>query len=333
MASFYSSKRPSMQRQFIADIQPRDNIDEIFRVADKQVRANRQGNDYILIQLMDRSGQISGLRWNAGQAIYETFQKGDFLRVLGVAQLHNGTLQIIIQDFAPVPASQIDVADFEKTNPNELAQLLTELSRILGSIGNSHLLRLIESYLSDETLMAKLRRAPAGIKTHHAYEGGLLKHIVDLLKIAESVAPHYPQVDRDLLLIGVFLHDIGKLDELSYEGELSYTDSGQLIGHLVQGVVELDRRLQRFEQAGAPLPEQLIWRLQHMIVSHHGYLEHGSPKVPMTIEAIVLAYIDDMDAKINQATELIQSDRNSDSAWTGFHPSLGRKLFKPSAQL
>lgn len=320
-----------MQRQFIGDLQARDSVDEIYRVADKQIRANRQGNDYILLQLIDRTGQISGLRWNAGSSIYESFQKGDFLRVLGTTQLHNGNLQIIVQDFEPVPSEKVCLADFEKTNPDELKSLLSELRQRLESVQETPLQLLVAEYLNDEKLIARLSRAPAGIKTHHAYEGGLLRHIVDLLRIADSIAPHYPQLDRDLLVVGVFLHDIGKLDELSFEGEMAYTDAGQLIGHLVQGVVQLDRKIAEIEKnSGQPFPAALALRIHHMIVSHHGYLEHGSPKVPMTLEAIVLAYIDDLDAKINQATELINNDRNTDSDWTGFHPNLGRKLYKPS---
>lgn len=320
-----------MQRQFIADLQARDTVDEIYRVADKQVRSNRQGNDYLLLQLMDRTGQISGLRWNAGQSLYETFQKGDFLRVLGSTQLHNGMLQIIVQDFETVPATKVNHEDFAKTNPEEVQQQLDELKQKLGGITNPDLKRVVQSYLTDDRLMDQLRRAPAGIKTHHAYEGGLLRHVVDLLRIAEAVAPRYPQLDPEMLLVGVFLHDLGKLEELSFDGDLSYSDPGQLLGHLVQGAVELERRAAQIaRESGQPISNQTLWRLQHMIVSHHGQLDHGSPKVPMTIEAIVLAHIDDMDAKVNSATELIEADRNTDSDWTAFHPIMGRKLFKPS---
>ncbi len=322
-----------MHRQFIADLQARDSVDEIYRVAEKQVRSNRQGNDYLLLQLMDRSGQISGLRWNAGQALYETFQKGDYLRVLGTTQLHNGLMQIIIQDFETVPAAKINPEDFAKTSPQEAEALVNELKNLLGTITNPHLKRVLQAYLSDEVLMDKLRRAPAGIKTHHAYEGGLLRHVLDLLRIANSVAPHYAQLDREMLLVGVFLHDLGKLDELSFDGDLSYSDPGQLLGHLVQGVVDLERRAaQLAKETGQPIPNEVLWRLQHMIASHHGQLDYGSPKVPMTIEAIVLAYLDDLDAKVNQATDLIETDRNTDSDWTAFHPLMGRKLYKPSAR-
>ena len=319
-----------MPRQFIAELQARDQVDEIYRVVDKQVRANRQGADYLLLQLMDRTGQISGLRWNAGQALYESFSKGDFLRVVGGTQLHNGLLQLIVQDFHVVPAGKVNLEDFATSNPGQIDEWLSELRERLTSLTHPDLQRLMADYFADERLIGKLRRAPAGVKTHHAYEGGLLRHVLDLVRIADAVAPNYPQLDRDLLLAGVFLHDLGKLDELSFDGELTYSDAGQLLGHLVQGVVELEVRANRIAATSQPIPPQLILRLQHMIASHHGFLDHGSPKVPMTIEAIVLHYLDDMDAKVNAATELIESDRNSDSVWTAFHPNLGRKLYKPS---
>jgi 3'-5' exoribonuclease len=320
-----------MQRQFVVDLQARDNVDEIYRVADKQLRANRQGNDYILLQLMDRTGQISGLKWNAGQSIYETFQKGDFLRVMGTTQLHNSSLQIIVHDFAVVPSNQVDHSHFERTSQVESSQLLDSIKEMLLQIKNPHLFRLAQSYCDDQAFINRLSRAPAGIKTHHAYDGGLLIHILDVMRLAEVVSNLYPQVDRELLLMGAFLHDLGKIEELSFDGELSYSDSGQLIGHLVQGAIELERRIEGISSAtGVDFPEQLKWRLQHLIISHHGQLEHGSPKVPMTLEAMILASIDDLDAKVNQFTELIAADRNSDSDWTGFQPNLGRKLYKNS---
>ncbi|MBX3423367.1 MAG: HD domain-containing protein [Pirellulaceae bacterium] len=320
-----------MQRQFISNLQARDSVDEVYRVADKQIRSNRQGNDYILLQLLDRTGQISGLRWNAGQSIYETFHKGDYLRVLGMAQLHNGILQIIVQDFERVPPEKVNRVDFEKSQPGQSQQLLQALREILEQTTNPHLLHLVQAYFADQSMMTLLMRAPAGIKTHHAYEGGLLRHMLDLIHVAQSVAPHYPQLDAELLRVGVFLHDLGKVEELRFDGELTYTDPGQLLGHLVQGCLELERKIaQVAHETGQPFPAELAWRLQHMVISHHGQLEHGSPKVPMTLEAIVLAYLDDLDAKINQATELIESDRNTDSNWTTYHPNLGRKLFKPS---
>ena len=162
-----------MPRQFIADLQARDSIDEVYRVADKQIRSNRQGNDYILVQLTDRTGQVSGLRWNAGQAIYETFQKGDFLRIVGATQLHNGVLQIIIQDFAAVSREAVQLSDFERTSSSETEALVEELKQRLEKIQCPHLKDLATSYLEDTSIISRLRKAPAGIKTP-PFEGGLL---------------------------------------------------------------------------------------------------------------------------------------------------------------
>lgn len=202
---------------------------------------------------------------------------------------------------------------------------------MIESIQQEHVKAIAEAFYHDANIERLFKIAPAGVKAHHAHPGGLLTHVVELLRLADFVASRYTQIDRDLLLLGTMLHDIGKLEELSFEEELTYSDPGQLIGHLVQGVQMLDRKVIEIEaQRGEPLDKALVWRLQHMIVSHHGELEHGSPKVPMTLEAIVLHFLDNMDAKVNAATEFIRIDRNSDSLWTAFHPTLGRKLFKPS---
>jgi 3'-5' exoribonuclease len=322
-----------MARQFINTIQPQTTIDEVFRVSDKQHRANRQGNMYLLMQLNDRTGSISGMRWNADARVYESFQKGDYLRIQGAAQLHNGQLQLIVHQFQLVDPQVIDPEDFDQLDRVHVDQLWTELAEMIESIKNEHLKAIAFAFYRDPTIERLFRIAPAGVKAHHAHPGGLLTHVLELMRLASMVATRYQHIDRDLLLVGTMLHDIGKLEELSFEGELTYSDPGQLIGHLVQGVQMLDRKIVEVErELGTSIDPQLAWRLQHMIVSHHGSLEHGSPRVPMTLEAIVLHFLDDMDAKVNAATEAIRADRNSDSPWTAFHPTLGRKLYKPSDQ-
>jgi 3'-5' exoribonuclease len=322
-----------MARLFINNIQPQTSIDEVYRVTDKQHRANRQGNMYLLMQLCDRTGSISGMRWNADARIYESFQKGDYLRIQGAAQLHNGQLQLIVNHFQLVDPQELDPEDFDQLDRVRIDQLWCDLADMIDSIENEQLKAIGEAFYHDPAIERLFRIAPAGVKTHHAHAGGLLVHVIELMKLASLVATRYQHIDRDLLLLGTMLHDIGKLEELSFEGELTYSDPGQLIGHLVQGVQMLDRKVAEVEQQlGKPIDQELVWRLQHMIVSHHGQLEHGSPRVPMTLEAIVLHYLDDMDAKINAATEFIRADRNSDSSWTSFSPTLGRKLYKSSDQ-
>lgn len=171
--------------------------------------------------------------------------------------------------------------------------------------------------------------APAGIKHHHAYAGGLLQHVVCLMELVQLVAPCYPQVHADLVLMGAFLHDIGKVDELTYDRVLGYSDEGQLVGHLVQGVLLLEQKVREAELwAGEPIPAEVVLDLKHMIVSHHGKLEFGSPKVPMTLEAVLLHYLDDLDAKLHSFDQLIKEDANVHSDWTVYHVPFGRKLYK-----
>ncbi len=182
--------------------------------------------------------------------------------------------------------------------------------------------------------MRKFSRAPAGVKNHHAYTGGLIEHVVKLMELVTHVAPLYPAINGDLLLMGAFLHDMGKIDELTYERDFAYSDEGQLIGHLVIAVGILDRKLREVERlAGEPLPEELALRLKHMIVSHHGQYEYGSPKLPMTVEAVALHQLDNLDAKVHSFNQLMRDDPNVESSWTTYHQSLGRKLFKGKPQI
>jgi 3'-5' exoribonuclease len=198
-------------------------------------------------------------------------------------------------------------------------------------MSNPHLRALAECFLIDEDFLRKFTAAPAGVKNHHAYHGGLLEHVVTLLNVADRIADLYPEVDRDLLLTGIFLHDIGKVDELSYDRAFAYTDEGQLVGHLVMGVEMLRDKAERTaDLTGEPFPAELLLRLKHMIVSHHGTHEFGSPKLPMTPEAVALHYLDNLDAKIHAFTREIRDDPCRESSWTPFQQNLGRRLFKGS---
>jgi 3'-5' exoribonuclease len=199
-------------------------------------------------------------------------------------------------------------------------------------MSNPHLRGLVECFLIDDEFLRKFTLAPAGIKNHHAYQGGLVEHVVTLLNIADRIMGLYPEVDRDLLLTGIFLHDIGKVNELSYDRAFAYTDEGQLVGHLVMGVEMLAEKVQRCaELMGEPFPPELLLRLKHMIVSHHGNYEFGSPKLPMTLEAIALHLLDNLDAKIHAFSREIRDDPSRDSSWTPFQQTLGRRLFKGNA--
>lgn len=318
-----------MSRRFIQQLTDREQVDEVFLAADKQLRTNRQGGLYLQMRLSDRTGSVTAMMWNANEKLYHAFENGDYLHVQGTAQVYNGALQIIVTRIDRTPAAEVDEADFVTLGMAEVDRLATRVSELLRGMKNYPLRNLADCFLMDEQFMAGFTAAPAGIKNHHAYRGGLLDHVVSLMELTAVVAPRYPEIDPDLLLMGAFLHDIGKTRELTYERDLAYSDEGQLIGHLVIGVSLLEDKIREAEKlSGEPFPEELRLRLQHMILSHHGEYEFGSPKLPMTLEAIALHFLDNLDSKIHSISGMMREDANDDSPWTPYQASLGRKLYK-----
>ena len=318
-----------MTRRFVNQLANGESVDEVFLVADKQLRANRQGNLYLHLELRDKSGSVGARLWNATEGLARTFEPGDFLHARGKIQVFQGALQVILSHIETIDPATISPEDFLPQSTQNVAKLTAKLRELLLGIQNPHLRALVECFLIDDEFVRKFTTAPAGIKNHHAYHSGLLEHVVTLLTIADRISDLYPDVDRDLLLTGIFLHDIGKIDELSYERAFGYTDEGQLVGHLVMGVEMLRDKVERTSDlTGEPFPAELLLRLKHMIVSHHGTLEFGSAKVPMTPEAIALHHLDNLDAKIHTFTREIRDDPCRDTSWTPYQQNLGRRIFK-----
>jgi 3'-5' exoribonuclease len=320
-----------MGRRFIQHLTDGEALDEVYLVSEKQLRANRNGNLYIQVELRDRTGAISGRLWNAGEHLFRSFDEGDFLQIKGKVQLFQGSLQVILSHLDRIDSAKVELADFLPHTEHDVSKLLERLRAVLLKMSNPHLRALIECFLMDEGFVTDFCKVPAGVRNHHAYLGGLLEHVVQLLDVADKVLPLYPELDRDLLLTGIFLHDVGKVRELSYGRVFSYTDEGQLIGHLIIGVEMLNEKAVKVRDlTGEPFPAELLLRLKHMILSHHGTYEFGSPKLPMTPEAIALHFLDNFDAKVHSFTRDIRGDRNQESAWTPFNQSLQRRLFKGS---
>ncbi len=318
-----------MSRRFVNQLAENEAVDEVFLVSDKQLRTNRNGNLYLAVRLSDKSGSLNGMMWNATDRIADSFDNGDYARINGTTQLYNGTLQMIVTRVEPVDPEKVIEADFVTLSSTDVDKLAGELAAMLRAIKNYHLRNLAESCLMDETFMGKFTSAPAGVKNHHAYRGGLLEHVLSLMKLCSVVAPIYEGLDPDLLLMGAFLHDIGKTEELTYERDLAYSDEGQLIGHIVMAVSMLEAKIRETEKlSGETFPTELALRLKHMIVSHHGQYEYGSPKLPMTLEAIALHFLDNLDSKIYTVKQLIADDANAASTWTPYQPALGRKFYK-----
>ncbi len=318
-----------MARRFVNQLADQEGVDEIFLAANKQLRPNRNGDLYLQLDLCDRSGSISARLWNADDNLYHSFENGDFVRVRGTAQVFQGAMQVIVSRVQREPNPEIDEADFYPLSPAQIDRFAARLVELLRGLKNSHLLALAECFLIDSELMRKFCRAPAGVKNHHAYFGGLLEHVVTMMEAARRLCDVYPALNRDLLMMGVFLHDLGKIDELTYDRSLLYSDEGQLVGHLVMAVSMLDAKLKQAEElSGEPPPQALVLHLRHLIVSHHGEYQYGSPRLPMTLEALALTYLDNLDAKLNSFQQVLREDPSVDPNWTQFHAGLGRRLFK-----
>jgi len=318
-----------MTRRFIQQLSDGDAVEDAYLVADKQLRANRNGNLFLQVELRDRTGSITGRLWNATEHLFRCFEVSDFVNVRGKVQLFQGALQMILTNLERAAPEKLELADFLPHTQYNVAELWSNLRTKLMRLENPHLRALAECFLMDRDFEQSYCRAPAGIRNHHAFIGGLLEHVVTLLEVAERILPLYPTLDRDLLMMGIFLHDVGKVRELSYARTFGYSDEGQLIGHIVIGVEMLDDKVARVpDLTSEPFPTELLLRLKHMIVSHHGEYAFGSPKLPMTPEAIALHHLDNLDAKVHSFTRDIREDRNTTAAWTQYNPATQRRLFK-----
>ena len=318
-----------MSRTAIADLRDGMTLSQPFQAADKQLRVNRQGGKYILLRLADRSGTMAAMMWNADETKFDTFDRGDYVFCHGRTQVHNGNLQIIVTEIERMDPSEVSVEDFERFDAAEADRLLERLRELLGGLPSGPLRSLGQAYLRDQKFVASLQRAAAAVSNHHAYPGGLLRHTIDMMELASLIGPRYGEIDSNLLMTGAFLHDLGKIEELRADGEISYTDRGQLIGHIVIGIQQLGEKIAEAEAADDfQFPKSLRHHLEHLIASHHGHLEYGSPKIPMTLEAVALHHIDNLDAKLTAYISVIETDIAADGNWTNYSPSIGRKLWK-----
>ena len=318
-----------MPRRLITELQPQTQIDQLFLATHKQLRPNRNGQLYLQVDLADKSGTITGRLWNASDDDFDAFEDGDYVRVEGHTQLYSGSLQLIVTAIERADPRTVDETEFRVLSTADVDRLRAELAALAGTVRAAPVRELVAEILADEALMAAFCRSPAGVKHHHAYAGGLLDHVVNLLRLADRVAPLYPDLDRDLLFVGVLVHDIGKTVELESEKGFSYTDPGQLLGHVLLGLEIVDAKIRAIEaRTGRPFDSETAVRVKHMIAAHHGQLEFGAAKVPMTLEALALHHLDHLDATMAAVTQLLKAEASIDDGWTQFHQHHGRKFFR-----
>jgi 3'-5' exoribonuclease len=311
-----------MKLLFVADIRENQPIDSVFMCAAKNHGVTKNGSGYLNLKLLDRSGEIEARVWDRADDLAKAFDKSDYVRVRGQATLYQGKVQIRVHDVARVNEAEVAAEDFLPKSTHDPEVMAAELTAILRGIKNPHLLALAEAFFADEEFMDLFKRAPAGKSIHHSYLGGLLEHTFSLTKLILRVVENYRDIDVDLLLIGGFLHDMGKIYEFSFDRAVEYTDKGQLLGHLVMEVEKVSEKIKSIPD----FPEGLAVLVKHMLVSHHGAYEFGSPKLPQTVEALILHYLDDLDGKIQSVQNLMAKEPGS--RWTSFHRAYGRSFFR-----
>ena len=322
------------ERQFVSALRAGMTVDQIFLVREKELRTTRTGDLYITCTLCDRTGHIPARMWQANETIFQSVPVGGFLHVKGRVEDYRGAAQLIIDACRPYPADKISLAEFLPVTELDVEATWSELLEILRAVKDKYLRLLIKKFVEDREFVAAFKRAPAAMQMHHPFVGGLLEHTLNVARNARALLGLYEQLNADLVLAGVFFHDMGKSAELSSGTTIDYTERGHLIGHItIAAIWVAEKARQVAEEIGEPFPARTLDLVQHVILSHHGVHEYGSPKLPMIPEAYFIHYLDNLDAKMFMTTRDIDGDPDPEAAFTPFNRQLGVRLYKRSGDL
>jgi 3'-5' exoribonuclease len=322
------------ERQFVTELKAGMTLDQVFLVAQKELRTTRSGDLYITCTLADKTGQLPARMWQASEAIFQAITVDGFLHVKGRTEDYKGTLQFILDACRPFPREKVDLADFLAVTQRDVEKMWSDLLAELRAVKDKPLRLLIKKFVEDRQFVAGFKRTPAAMQMHHPFIGGLLEHTLNVVRAVKLLLPMYPKVNADLVLTGAFLHDMGKIAELHAGTSIGYTDRGQLVGHITIGAIWLERKAALLaEETGEPFPQRTLDLLQHILLSHHGCHEYGSPKLPMIPEAYMIHYVDNLDAKMFMTTRDIEADPDPTSSFTPYNRSLETRLYKRSGDL
>ncbi len=313
-----------MKDIFVSDLQANQTVTSTFLVKSKEVRSKKTGEPYLSLTLADKSGEVDAKMWDNVAEVEATFDRDDFIKVKGSVQVYRSKPQLTIHKLRRCQDGEVDSTDYFPKSSKDVELMFEELLNIVDRIDNYHLRELLMSFLADENFALKFKQAPAAKTLHHAWLGGLLEHTLSLCKLCVLVAEHYSEINLDLLLTGAILHDVGKTEELSYHRSFAYTSQGQLLGHMI---LELEMVSEKIAQVEG-FPRELKALVQHMIISHHGEYEFGSPKLPMFPEALILHCLDNLDSKLEAMKTILRTEANIDGDWTSYNSMFGRPLFK-----
>jgi 3'-5' exoribonuclease len=312
-----------MKSAYVSDLSPDTTITSFFLVCEKELRSTREGKPFLRLELGDRSGAVEARLWDNVETVAPVFERDDIVKVQARVENYKNRLQLVVERIRRAEPAEVDLSDYFPHTAEDIEQLYGRLREHIAAIKNPWLSRLVSDVVEDPEISPRLKRAPAAKMMHHAFVGGLLEHIVSLCDLCRLAAQHYAELDVDLLLTGAILHDIGKLDELCYERAIHYTDDGQLLGHIILGLEQVTERMNGIEG----FPSDCKTLVKHLLISHHGQYEFGSPKLPMFREALVLHYLDDLDSKMGAARAVLGTD-GGEGGWTAFSSALNRRLLR-----
>jgi 3'-5' exoribonuclease len=329
MSTMSTSKRRS-----IAEMMPSERVSGVFAITNAQLGRTRQDKPFLKVMVSDKTGELTARMWSIDEATFRSLPTDGFAYIEGETQPYQGELQLIIQTISRAEPSLEEMRDLLPCSKRDPGEMFAEVVALLDTLEHPAMKMLAKVYLDDARLMEDFRKAPAAKSMHHAYLGGLLEHTLTLMKLADVVCPLYPKISRDLVLMGLFLHDLGKTRELVYDKAFGYSDRGELIGHIVEGALMLQERVQTLiREHAVRLPSGTLTVLQHIILSHHGVPEYGAAKIPATPEAILVSMLDNMDAKTTMALAAARPDRvasfDAGGNFTEKQWALDTKLFKP----
>jgi 3'-5' exoribonuclease len=313
-----------MKSPYVSELQPNQVITATFLVQYKDIRQKKTGEPYLSLILGDRTGEIDAKMWDNVSEVMDTFERDDFLKIRGLLQVYQNRLQLTVHKLQKQTDTDIDFADYFPASLRQPDEMFAELMNVIAAVQNVHLRELLLAMMSDPEISRRYKIAPAAKSIHHAYIGGLIEHVLSLCALAKMTAQHYPHIDADLLMTGVVLHDIGKIHELTYDRSFGYSTEGQLLGHIIIALRMVDEKIRLIPN----FPPKLRTLVDHLIISHHGELEFGSPKVPLLPEALLLHHLDNLDSKMESMRAFLHKDRHVDGCWTGYNASMERSVLK-----
>ena len=312
-----------MKSQYISELRSGQVVKETFILSKKILKEKRDGGTYAVLEFSDKSGSIEGIAWDNVIESLNVVSVGDYVFVAGTVNEYNEKLQVVVSSIQRLSEDEVDAGDFLPQCDENIDEVMTEIEMFRTRVNNAYLKKLLDAFFKDESFLEKFRRAPAAKRAHHAYLGGLAVHTLNVLKLMDNMQSVYNSVNLDLLMTAGMLHDIGKIYEYSYGKKLDISTRGRMLGHIVISYEMIAREMDRIPQ----FPEDLRLRLLHMILSHHGEFEWGSPKQPLFLEALILHFADNLDSKAEMIISELKKNKGKDKEWSDYHPYLEREIY------